>query len=56
MFLGEITEVKNISVIYEDNQGAIFLVKNSQVGIHKKPIDIRRQFMRNMVEDKYIDI
>ena len=36
MLLGEITEVKNLSVIYEDNQGETFLSDNRQVGICKK--------------------
>ena len=36
IFLGEITEVQKPSVIYEDNQGAIFIAKNRQVGICTK--------------------
>ena len=56
MFLGEITEVQKPSVIYEDNQGAIFLAKNRQVGIHTKHIYIHYHFLRDMVEDMNIDI
>ena len=56
MLLGEMTEVEKPSVIYEDNQGAIFLAKNRQVGIHTKQIDIRHHFLRGMVEDKDSDI
>ena len=44
------------SVIYEDNQGAIFLAKNRQVGIRTKHIDILHHFMRDMVEEKGIVI
>ena len=33
MVLEEMTEVENPSVVYEDNQGIIFLAKNRQVGI-----------------------
>ena len=44
------------SVIYEGNQGAIFLAKNRQVGIRTKHIDIRHRFLRDMVEEKDIDI
>ena len=33
MLLVQMTKVKKPSVIYEDNQGAIFLEKNRQVGI-----------------------
>ena len=50
------TEVENPSVIYEDNQGAIFLAKNRQVSICTKHIDIWNHFMPDMVEEKDIDI
>ena len=44
------------SVIYEDNQGAIFLAKSRQVGIFIKHIGIRNHFLSDMVEDKGIGI
>ena len=44
------------SVIYKYNQGVNFLEKNTQVGIITKHIDIRHNFLRDMVEDKDIDI
>ena len=50
MFLGEITKVEKPSVIYEDNQGAIFLAKNRQVSICTIHIYIHNRFMRDMVE------
>ena len=56
MLLGEMTKVKNPSIIYEDNQSTIFLAKNRQVGTRTKHIDIRHHFMREMVEEKDIDI
>ena len=56
MLLGEMTEVENPSVNYEDNQGAMFLANNRQVRIHTKHIDIRHHFLRGMVEEKDIDI
>ena len=56
MFLGEMTKVENISAIYEDNQGGIFLAKNRHVGIHTNHIDISHHFLREMVEEKDIDI
>ena len=55
-FLEKMTEVQKNFVAYEDNQGAIFLAKNRQVGISTKHIDIRHHFLRDMVEDKDIDI
>ena len=56
MFLGETTKVENTSVIYEDNQGSIFLAKNRKVGICTKHIGICHHFLRDMVEENYIDI
>ena len=56
MLLEEMNEAHKPSVIYEDNQGYIFLVKNMEVGMHTKHIDIRHHFLKVMVEDKYIDI
>ena len=50
------TKVKNTSIIYEDNQGTIFLANNRQVGICTKHIDICHHFLWDIVEDKYIDI
>ena len=50
------TKSQKPSVIYEDNKGTILLAKNRQVGIFTKYIDIRHHFLRNMVEEKGIDI
>ena len=49
-------EVEKPSGIYEDNQGAIFLAKDRQVGIRTKHNDICHHFLREMVEEKDIDI
>ena len=56
MILEEITEVQKPSVLCEDNQGAIFLANNSQVGMRTKHIDIRHYFLRDMVEYKDMEI
>ena len=50
------TEVQNLSVIYDDNQGAFFLAKNSQVDMRTNHIDIICHFLREVVQDKDIDI
>ena len=50
------TEAEKPSVIYEDNQGNIFPAKYRQVVIHTKHIDIHHHFLREMVEEKDIDI
>ena len=42
--------------MYKDNQGAIFLVNNRQVGMHTKHIDIHHHFMIDMVKGKDMDI
>ena len=36
--------------------GAIFLTKNQQVSQRTKHIDIRQHFLRNLVEEKRLDI
>ena len=56
IFLEEMTEVQKPSVIYEDNRGVIFLAKNRQVDMHTKHINIHHHFLRDVVEDKDIDI
>ena len=48
--------MENPSVIYEDNQGDIFLAKNMQIGFRTKPINIHNCFLRDMAEEKDIDI
>ena len=42
--------------MYEDNQGAISLENNRQVGMRTNHIIICRHFMRDIVEDKDINI
>ena len=42
--------------MHKDNKGAIFLDKNSQVGMCTKYINICHKFLRNMVEEKDMDI
>ena len=49
MLLGEMNEVQKPSIIYEDNQGDIFLAKNRQVGIRIKHIDTCNNFLRDVV-------
>ena len=56
MLLGEMTEVENPSVFYEDNQSAIFLAKNGQVRIRTNHVGIRHHFLRDVVEENDIDI
>ena len=56
MLLEEMTKMQNFSVIYDSNQGAILLARNRQVGICTNHIDIIHHFLRDTVENKYIDI
>ena len=46
-----VNNVVMLSIIAEDNTGAIFLSKNKQVGARTKHIDTRYHFVRNKVED-----
>jgi len=60
MLLQEITGVRLPVIFLEDNTGAIFLVKNQQVGARTKHIDVRHHFIREFHEEgslivKYIE-
>ena len=46
------TKVQKSAVVYKDNQGAIFLARNRQVGMCAKHIDIRHHFLRDVKEVK----
>ena len=48
MLLDEVAKCERPGVIYEDNTGAIFLVKNKQVGMRTKHIDVRAHFIRDL--------
>jgi hypothetical protein len=52
----ELTGVWETAIIYEDNLGALFLVKNQQVSSRTKHIDIRHHFMRELQDKKAIDV
>ena len=45
MLLVEMTKVKNLSIIYENDQSTIFLENTRQVGICTRHIDIFHHFM-----------
>ena len=44
------------SVIFEDNLGAIYLTKNSQISQRTKHIDVRHHFIRGLINNKVLDI
>jgi len=46
MLLEEIASVKLPGIIFEDNNGAKFLVRNKQVTMRTKHIDVRYHFVR----------
>lgn len=56
--LDELIEDQHIkpSVIFEDNLGAIYLTKNSQISQRTKHIDVRHHFIRSMIENKVLDV
>jgi hypothetical protein len=54
--LEEIAECKTPGIILEDNTGAIFLVKNQQVGTRTKHIDVRYHYIREMRERGEVDV
>jgi hypothetical protein len=52
----ELTGQKKPAIIYEDNLGTIFLVKNQQVSSRIKHIDVKHHFMRDLQERKELDV
>ena len=50
--LNEIALHEDPAIIYEDNEGAIFLSKNQQVSMRTKHIDVRAHFIRDCVREK----
>ena len=44
------------SIIFEDNLGAIYLTRNSQISQRTKHKDVRHHFIRSMVENKIIEV
>ena len=56
MFLQELGIGVMPGIIFEDNEGAIFLAKNQQVGMRTKHIDVKYHFIRDLVADNFLDI
>ena len=56
MFLQEVGVGEILGIIFEDNEGAIFLAKNSQVGMCTKHIDVKYHIIRDLINNKYLDI
>jgi hypothetical protein len=52
----ELTGQRKPAIIYEDNLGTIFLVRNQQVSSRTKHIDIRHHFMRDLQDKKELDV
>ena len=46
MLLEGMSEVQKLAIVYEDNQGAILLANNWQVGICTKHIDVRQHSLK----------
>jgi hypothetical protein len=49
-------EYSQTMIIYEDNQNAIVLVKNSQFHARTKHIDIQTHFIKKKVIEGFIDL
>ena len=56
MFLQELCIREIPGIIFVDNEGAIFLAKNQQVGMRTKHIDFKYHFIRELVCDGFIDL
>ena len=44
-----------MAIIYEDNQGCIFLVKNQSVGQRTKHIEVKTHFIREQYEMERVE-
>ena len=53
--LGEMAKDEAVK-IYEDNQGSIALAKNPEFHKRTKHIDIRYHYVRELVEDKKVEV
>ena len=49
--INEVAKHEDPAIIYEDNEGAIFLAKNQQVSMRTKHIDVRAHFIRDCVRN-----
>jgi len=56
MLLKELLGDFKPAIVYEDNVGAIFLVKNQQVGVRTKHIDVCHHFICNMESNNELDV
>ena len=49
-------EHKKPSIMYKDNLGTIYLMKNPQISQRTKHIDVRHHFIRELIKDKKIKV
>ena len=54
--INEITGQMNTAIIYEDNLGAIYLVKNYQISARTKHIDVRHHYVRDLRNAKRLEV
>jgi hypothetical protein len=54
--LKELAMIQQTAIIYEDNLGALFLIKNQQVSQRTKDMDIRHHFLRELVAKKLLEV
>ena len=47
---------KRPNIIYKNNLGAIYLTKNPQISQRMKHIGVQHHFIRDLIEDKKIEI
>jgi hypothetical protein len=55
MLLEELFHKKETAIIYEDNMGAIFLIRNQQTTARTKHLDYRKHFVRDLHERKEVE-
>ena len=52
----ELTGDLQTAIVYEDNLGAIFLLKNQQISQRTKHIDIRHHYLRDLHSEGRLDV
>jgi hypothetical protein len=52
----ELTGERVPAIIYEDNIGAIYFVKNQQVSARTKHIDVRHHYLRDLHENGRLEV
>ena len=54
--INEIEKHADSAIIYEDNEGAIFLARNQQISMRTKHIEMRSHFIRDCIKNLWVKV